>query len=374
MTNKLGLTKEEQYNINVICEYLFFDQFTEVATYLRFERCFQPLLSDEPNLDLENLFKELCGPKKKYLNYKRFVNAYLNYKKDKVSKEVKTFFDKLFNSILLKKNIIGTFEEGRLTFSTMKANKKRECLTLIEVLNDKEGVIHGFNIVYDEVFKNKLYPQRLEGSLSVGLEISLKILDEEKLEKRGISKYIKASYFRDAITHVFGTVDQKTGCITFIGFKCVSGKTQFVGFPKGKSFLMGEFGKKMKQLKCQMTSDGITTLLLYFDKNYRPNHYLTKKISQITLNDLSKDEILLDEAYLAKLTDKNEIDKFITTALIDDAHFFNFKLKDDIFGNSLKEVIVKKPKKMDETKYRKRKRKEKERNTTAETKKSFIFK
>ena len=70
-----------------------------------------------------------------------------------------------------------------------------------------------------------------------------------------------------------------------------------------------------------------------FEKNYRPNHYLSKKISQLTLNDLSKDEILLDEAYLTQLTDKNEIDKFITTALINDAHFFNFKLKDKIFGN-----------------------------------------
>ena len=31
-------------------------------------------------------------------------------------------------------------------------------------------------------------------------------------------KYIKSSYYRDAITHIFGTVDQETGYITFIGF------------------------------------------------------------------------------------------------------------------------------------------------------------
>ena len=345
MENKLGLSKEEQENINMICEYLLFDQYTEVATFLRFERCFQPLFSEDDHLDLENLFKELCGPKKKYLNYKRFVSSYLKYKEGKVSKELKTFFDKLFNSTLQKDKTIGSFEEGRLTFSTKRANKNRECITLIEVLNDKEGVIHGINLEYDTIFKNKLYPKSIEDKLSVGLEISLKILDEEKLEKRGISKYIKASYFRDAVTHVFGTVDKETGFITFLGFKCVSGKTQFVGFPKGNSFLIGEFGKKMQQLKCQMTSDGVTTLLIEFVKNYRPNHYLTKKISKLTLDDLSKDEIILDEAYLAKLTDKNEIDKFITTALIDDAHFFNFKLKDNIFGNSLKEVINKKPKK-----------------------------
>ena len=41
------------------------------------------------------------------------------------------------------------------------------------------------------------------------------------------------------------------------------------------------------------------------------------------------------------LINKNEIEKFITTIFIDDAQFFNSKLKDEIFGNSLKEVINK---------------------------------
>ena len=344
MNDKLGLSEEEQIKINTICDYLFFDQFSETATYLRFERCFQPLFAEEENLELDDLFREICGYKKKYLNYKRFVSSYLKYKEDKTSKELKAFYDKLFNSIL-SKDSIGEFEGGRLTFSTRKANRNRECITLIEVLNDKEGVIHGINVTFDDIFKNKLYPKKIEDILSVGLEVSLKILDEDKLDKKEVSKYIKASYFRDAITHIFGTIDQESKIVTFLGFKCISGKTQFVGFPKGKSFLLGDFGKKINQIKCQMTEDGLTTILPYFDKNHRANHYLSKNISELTLEDLSKDEIILDESYLAKLTDKNEIEKFITTVLIDDSHFFNFKLKDDIFGNSLKEVINKKPKK-----------------------------
>ena len=339
----MNLSEEEEKKINTICDYLFFDQYTEMATYLRFERCFQPLFIDDKNLDIEELFKELCGPKKKYLNYKRFVKAYLNYKSNKVSKELKEFFDKLFNSIL-KDEKIGEFEGGKLTYSTRKANKNRECISMIEVLDDKEGVIHGINVIFDEIFPNKLYPQKLEKDLSVGLEISLKILDEKRLEERILPRYIKDSYFRDAITHVFGTVDEETKYITFLGFKCISGKTQFVGTPKGKSFLIGEFGKKMNQLKCQMTMDGISCLLPYLDTNYRPNVYLSKRIANITMDDINRDEIILDEKYLMKLKNKEEIDKYITTALIDDAHFFNFDLKDDIFGNSLKEVIRKKPK------------------------------
>ena len=343
MSDKINLTEEEKKKINTICDYLFFDQFTEMATYLRFERCFQPLLTDDKDTDIEDLFKEICGPKKKYLNYKRFVKSYLNYKENKVSKELKEFFDKLFNSIL-KEEKVGEFEGGKLTYSTMKANKNRDCITSIEVLNDKEQIIHGVNVIFDEIFENKLYPKKLEETLSVGLELNLRILDENRLEKRKLSKNIKDSYFRDVVTHVFGTVDEKTNYITFLGFKCISGKTQFVGTPKGKSFLIGEFGKKMNQLKCQMTMDGITCLLPYLDKNLRPNVYLSKKISELTLEDINKDEIILDEKYLSKLTDEEEIDKYITTPLIDDAHFFNFNLKDDIFGNSLKEVIKKQPK------------------------------
>ena len=343
MNDKLGLSEEEQIKINTICDYLFFDQFSETATYLRFERCFQPLFSEEDNIELDDLFQEICGYKKKYLNYKRFLSSYLKYKENKTSKELKAFYDKLFNSVL-SKDSVGEFEGGRLTFSTRKANRNRECITLIEVLNDKEGVIHGINVTFDDIFKNKLYPKKIEDNLSVGLEVSLKILDEDKLEKKEVSKYIKAAYFRDAITHIFGTIDQESKIVTFLGFKCISGKTQFVGFPKGKSFLLGDFGKKINQIKCQMTEDGLTTILPYFEKNHRINHYLSKKIPELTVEDLSKDEIILDESYLAKLTDKNEIEKFITTVLIDDSHFFNFKLKDDIFGNSLKEVINKKPK------------------------------
>ena len=342
MSKIIELTEEEKKKINTICDYLFFDQYTEMSTFLRFERCFQPLFMDEKDIIMEDIFKEICGAKKKYLNYKRFVKAYLNYKSNKVSKELKYFFDKLFNFIL-KEEKVGEFEGGKLTYSTRKANKNRDCITMIEVLNDKEGVIHGINLIFDEIFQNKLYPKKLEDNLSVGLEISLKLLDEKFLEKKGILKF-KDSYFRDAITHVFGTVDEKTKYINFLGFKCISGKTQFVGKPKGQSFLIGEFGKKMNQLKCQMTMDGISCLLPYLDKNLRPNIYLSKKISKITIEDINKDEIILDESYISKLKDKDEIDKCITTVMIDDAHFFNFNLKDDIFGNSLKEVINKRPK------------------------------
>ena len=36
---------EDQLKIKTLCEYLFFDQFQDTATFPRFEQCFQPLFN-----------------------------------------------------------------------------------------------------------------------------------------------------------------------------------------------------------------------------------------------------------------------------------------------------------------------------------------
>ena len=77
--NNLGLSELEDSQLKTICEYLFFDQFKDYATFPRFEQCFQPLFN-EVNISLDSVFKEICGPKKKYINYPRLVNAYRKYK------------------------------------------------------------------------------------------------------------------------------------------------------------------------------------------------------------------------------------------------------------------------------------------------------
>ena len=64
----------ETQPIKTVCEFLFFDQYEEAATFSRFEKCFQPLFN---NIDIsfENVFKEICGEKKKYITYSRFSKA-----------------------------------------------------------------------------------------------------------------------------------------------------------------------------------------------------------------------------------------------------------------------------------------------------------
>ena len=51
--------------------------------------------------------------------------------------------------------------------------------------------------------------------------------------------------------------------LNFLGFKCISGKTVFVGYPEGDCFLFGNFGnfgKKFHEIKVQMSLDCILLL------------------------------------------------------------------------------------------------------------------
>ena len=77
--SKLGLSPEEENKLKTITEYLFFDEFKDYVTYNRFEQCFQPLFNNV-QISIDKVFKNIVGEKKKYINYPRFVNAYLLYK------------------------------------------------------------------------------------------------------------------------------------------------------------------------------------------------------------------------------------------------------------------------------------------------------
>ena len=112
--SKLGLSPEEDLNLKTIAEYLFFDEYKDYVTYNRFEQCFQPLFN-EANIALDTVFKEICGPKKKYINYPRLINAYRRYKSGNTSNDLKVFFAKLLNEILSYKKSINS-----LVFNNVK--------------------------------------------------------------------------------------------------------------------------------------------------------------------------------------------------------------------------------------------------------------
>lgn len=43
---KQNQNNEEQQKIKTICDFLFFDQYQDNASFLRFEKCFQPLFNN----------------------------------------------------------------------------------------------------------------------------------------------------------------------------------------------------------------------------------------------------------------------------------------------------------------------------------------
>ena len=337
------LSPDEEFKIKTVCEFLFFDQFKDYATYNRFEQCFQPLINDL-NLSTDKIFKELAGQQKKYITYKRFINCYLaNKNKTRIlPKDVKTFFNAIMSNLIHGEDSpIGHPKEKVLTFSTTKSNRNRKFISLIEVLTDKNGIIHGLNLQFeDQLIKEKLYPKAIERELLVSIEMNLGLLIDEKhnIGKNKITKE-KELFYRDYVTHIFGTFNKNSETISFLGFKCVSGKTVFVGSPSGEGFIFGGWGTKFHQLKMQVTEKGITYLQPIFNENPRINYYL-KNEKDYTKEKIEEDtELILDEPQLAKLTDEVEIDKFITTPLISDDLFFNPKFKDEISGSDYKEIV-----------------------------------
>ena len=154
--SKIGLSPEEEQNIKTICEYIFFDQYKDYVSYNRFEQCFQPLFNNI-KISIYKVFKSIVGEKKKYLNYARLINAYLQYKEkpNTLPEDLKIFFDKIFDQILQKENTaVGKPQEKTFNFITPKACKRRDCLSEIKILSDKEGIIHGLIMEYDNIVQN----------------------------------------------------------------------------------------------------------------------------------------------------------------------------------------------------------------------------
>ena len=120
--------------------------------------------------------------------------------------------------------------------------------------------------------------------------------------------------------------------ITFLGFKCVSGKFMYIGIPEGESFLFGEFGKKFYNLRIEMKrEEGITFFEPGFIENKRTNYYLKNDI-------YNNEENIFEEEYLMNL-EGDKLNQSITTTMIDENIFRSQKVDEKIPGYDYKEVI-----------------------------------
>ena len=66
---------------------------------------------------------------------------------------------------------------------------------------------------------------------------------------------------------------------------------------------------------------------------------MSTEAPKLTKEDFARDVLIQDEAELTKISDAVQIDKMITTPIIEENHFLDEKLIDDISGNDYKEVV-----------------------------------
>ena len=350
------LTKEEIKTLKTLCEFLFDDMYQYWATYERFELCFQPLFKNL-EINLYEAYKGIVGEKKKYFTYPRFAASYLKYKNNKEefkenNPDLHKFFDNIFNKILKSVNsYVGIHqdysnesENNIISLSTKRGGKKEEIyndsfISKIQVINDNYDRIRGIILEFDDINKFELYPNEHIDDLLIGLELNLGIIQNEYyiLSKKLSQDNFNISFYRDSVTHIFGTIDKTKNLITFLGFKCVSGKTRFFGSPDGDSFLFGEFGKKFFNLRLEINKEeGITLFEPGFIPNIRKNYVLKNIGDKIEKNEVEKN---LFEENLLNNMEEDEYNKLLTTTIIENENNFNTPEDDEIPGYDYKEII-----------------------------------
>ena len=294
--------KEEVQKLKTIWEYLVSDRFNDVVDFDRFVKCFEILFKNE-KISLQNIFDFIVGVfknnrKRKYISYTRLYKAYLMYKKKNTNEEINIFFDKLLNSILKLDSGINYLGEnkGYSFFSSMFLDNKSFSLTRIVVLKNRENDnIIGLRMEYNDNNQNIIMYNK--DNVNIVLDLELKELKDNQNIKNVI---------RDGITHIFGTFNK---IITSIGFKCISGKIIHYGNPDGKSFLFGEYGKKLQCLDLEIDENGISGLKIYFVKNIYVNLC-------IEIKEDNEDEIYYDEKILLEVQDPDKNEDIRKTRII----------------------------------------------------------
>ncbi len=115
----LKISPEYFEKIKIICDFLFFDQYKDMASFPRFEECFGTLTTGKET-DLTEVFKQIVGERKKYITFRRMIKAYINWKK-KISENYSFnyFMNEVFKKMIIKKGeVIGHLIEGERVFST----------------------------------------------------------------------------------------------------------------------------------------------------------------------------------------------------------------------------------------------------------------
>jgi hypothetical protein len=332
----------ELFSIRMISDYLFLDRFNDCASFVRFEQCFGPLFSPKnKQFKLVEAFKEIVGPKRKYLTFRRMIKAYLNWKLKKSSNYSFNFFmSEVFQKMIKKRGeVVGELIEGQRVFST-KNCRNRRIITKFSVLTDEtKNIIKGFVIEYDTVFKAILCKQQKPEDINLEINFDLFHTKEDKMNR-------EFQLDRDGISHIAGNYNETTKNIKFLIFKCRSGKTLYIGDEKENEtdkIVPFIFGSSKCQLKT-MTIELINNQLAYIQPKYqlstRKNENLDVDFDAFDEKYLENDPPKFEEADMEKLSEEDlKDDKKILFPLIPDDQFVDkMALIEPIEGKKFKEI------------------------------------
>ena len=253
----------------MICDYLILDRFSDISSFLRFEKCFGPLFSKENKKFLPDVFQEICGPKKKYITFGRLIIAYIKWKSNSSNNEsfnkfMKTVFDDMIQT---KDKGIGNLGEGGMIFNTKNTRGRKIISKFIAYTDQSKNNIKGFKIVYDDIFDVLLAKKKSKESKVASLEINFPPNSHIFLD-------------RDGISHIAGKYSVTNEYIKFLIFKCRSGKTFYIGDNSEddqeeiKLFIFGATNCHLRSLRLQLVQERLVYLEPNFQSSLRVNQKL----------------------------------------------------------------------------------------------------
>ena len=236
----LLLSEKELEKIKTIAEYLFMDQYQDVCSYPRFEECFGAFILKE-KINLPAVYKTICGRRKKYITFRRLIASYNQWKRknEKNNIDYQNFMNLVYNNLLKNsEDYVGFKPEKCIYYNTRNCQNKKAISKLSVITDEEKRTIKGFQIYYDDFFRNDLFLCKQSEKYYVSLEINL--IAETPINAKAEESFPSINN-RDGITHIGGTYNEEG--INFLLFKCRSGKTCFIGNPDGNPFLFGNYKK-----------------------------------------------------------------------------------------------------------------------------------
>ena len=339
--------------IKMLCDYIILDKFGEVASFIRFEKCFGPLFSKENPRFLVEVFEEICGEKRKYISFRRMVLSFIKWKSKKSkNNNFNKFMDIIFNQVIKKNNeVVGIISEGDLIFST-RSGRPRKIITRFSVYTDQsKNKINGFSVQYDECYEANLSKQKNKNNITLEINLELNTIDG-KITRNNMNN-------RDGISHIAGKYSIVEKQIKFLIFKCHSGKTFYIGDntenenEKIELFIFGTSSCQLKTLKIGLNKNG--NQIKFIDPKFQPsisfNQNFAIDFEDINENYLNEKQLIFEENDLVKIPieNLNEINNILIPSIKDEAFIDINKLKEEKEGKLFEEVyksyLISKPEK-----------------------------